>query len=65
MSNQPEFLTRKQAAEYLLSLGINLSHWTLARYAWTDKGPKYSIIGKQAFYRHCDIDAWVQSQVND
>jgi predicted site-specific integrase-resolvase len=53
-------LTRKQAAEYL-----GLSPVTLARWATTGRGPRYSRSGDhrgKCWYRIEDLDRWLRDR---
>ena len=46
-----QFLTRKNAAEYLSKKGIRSSNASLARAAMGGDGPQYVLIGRTAYYK--------------
>ena len=46
-----ELLPRKDAASYLKGRGVRSSHTTLARLAMGGQGPKYTLIGRTAYYK--------------
>ena len=58
-----QLINRKQAADYLKSLGIRSSKVTLARLAMTGDGPKYTLIGRTAYYKPEWLDEWLGSQI--
>lgn len=59
--------SRKEAASYLISLGIMISPQTLANMAIDDNsggGPPFYRYGwKCVFYKKSDLDAWVATKV--
>lgn len=63
------FLTRKEAANYLTSLGYTISQQTLAHMAANRnarKGPPFVKWGwSQVKYRRSDLDAWAKSQMEE
>jgi hypothetical protein len=63
---QKEWLTRRQAANYLTSLGCQISHRTLANLAANNnagKGPPYTRFRwKHVQYRREDLDAWAKRE---
>ena len=58
-----KLLTRKQASEYLTSLGLRSSKMTMARQAMTGEGAKYTLIGRTAYYTQEWLDEWLESQI--
>jgi len=58
-----ELLTRIDAADYLRERGVRSSHTTLARLAMGGKGPKYTLIGRKAYYKPEWLDEWLESQI--
>lgn len=61
-----EFLTRKEAAEYLSHRWFKISIPTLNRHAVDGDGPLYTNRGKnggEAMYRKEDLDLWGRSFV--
>ena len=58
-----QLINRKQAADYLKSLGIRSSKVTLARLAMTGNGPKYALIGRTAYYKPEWLDEWLNTQI--
>lgn len=55
--------TRKQAAQYLGTKGLRASQSSLARFAMTGEGPKYTLIGRTAYYKPEWLDEWLESQI--
>ena len=51
--------TRKKAAHYLGTQGLRSSQSSLARLAMTGEGPKYTLIGRTAYYK----PEWLESQI--
>lgn len=63
MKNEPEYLRRKEAADYLKAkYGIGSPNW-LAKLAVTGGGPIYSKAGNTPLYLKADIDAWMQGRM--
>ena len=58
-----ELLSRKDAAIYLQDRGVRSSHTTLARLAMGGEGPKYTLIGRTAYYKPEWLDEWLESQI--
>lgn len=58
-----ELLPRKDAASYLKGKGVRSSHTTLARLAMGGQGPKYTLIGRTAYYKPEWLDEWLESQI--
>ena len=58
-----ELLPRKDAASYLKGTGVRSSHTTLARLAMGGQGPKYTLIGRTAYYKPEWLDEWLESQI--
>ena len=54
---------RRDAAIYLVSLGLSSSKVTLARQAMTGSGPKYTLINNRAYYKPEWLDEWVNEQI--
>ena len=55
-----EFLTRKEAAQYITERYFRVTARTLAVYATNLEGPPYRILGGMARYSPAEIDAWVR-----
>lgn len=62
-----EFLTRKQAALYLTSIGCPISHRTLDNLAANSnagKGPPFTVTGwRSVWYSRDDLDAWAMQRM--
>ena len=56
-------MNRKQAAEYLTSLGLKISTGTMAVHAMRGTGVQYSIIGRKAYYKQEWLDEWLADQL--
>ena len=59
-----ELLSRKDAASYLQDRGVRSSHTTLARLAMGGEGPKYTLIGRTAYYKPEWLDEWLEGQID-
>ena len=60
LKTQSPLLTPEQAGDYL-----RLHHRTLANLRCLGRGPRYVRSGRRAFYRRCDLDAWIDCRVYD
>ncbi|HLZ24559.1 MAG TPA: helix-turn-helix domain-containing protein [Ktedonobacterales bacterium] len=60
MSASIELLTTKQLAEVL-----SVSVLTLAEWRRLERGPKFTRLGKNIYYRAEDIRAWVEDNLDD
>lgn len=62
-----DWLSRKEAALYLTSIGCPLSHQTLANLASNDNamgGPSFTRIGWRTIrYQRRDLDTWAHKRV--
>ena len=58
-----QLLTRKLAGNYLRERGVRSSQATLARLAMGGEGPKYTLIGRTAYYKPEWLDEWLESQI--
>ena len=58
-----QFLTRKNAAEYLSKKGIRSSNASLARAAMGGDGPPYVKINGAAYYTPEWLDQWLEAQM--
>lgn len=56
--NRPEFLTRRQAGEYL-----NVSPGWLANIANSPAAPPHCRFGRAVRYRRADLDAWAEAHL--
>jgi hypothetical protein len=67
LSVEREFLTRKEAAEYLSRRWFKMSVPTLNKHAVQCDGPRYinrGANGGDSMYRRCDLDSWAQSFID-
>jgi hypothetical protein len=60
----PEFLRRKQAAEYLNNKYSHCSWRTLARLAVSGGGPAFRKCGRMVLYAPADLDEWALSRIS-
>ena len=58
-----KLLTREQSATYLKDCGLRASRMTLARLAMSGEGPRYTLIGRTAYYKKEWLDEWLESQL--
>ena len=58
-----QLLKRKYAANYISDRGVRSSITTLARLAMSGEGPKYTLIGRTAYYKPEWLDEWLESQI--
>lgn len=63
MSINQDFMSRREAAEYLTARGLTVSHTTLQKWATTGGGPTYRRFGRRAVYSPSDLDAWAESKL--
>lgn len=56
--NDPELLTREEAAAYLRVSVSSLAHWSTS-----GLGPVFVRLGRRAWYRQSVLDTWIESQV--
>ena len=59
----PKYLSRKEAAAYLVERGLPYSPNTLQKKATTGGGPAYRVFGNKAVYTPSDLDAWVEAKL--
>lgn|GEM_PF-468797 len=57
------FLSRKEASEYLSSLGLGIAPATLAKYAVLGGGPRFHRYGRQIKYSTDDLDCWARQRL--
>lgn len=63
MKSEPEYLRRKEAADYLKAkYGLGSPNW-LAKLAVTGGGPIYSKAGHTPLYLKADLDKWMQGRM--
>jgi len=60
-----EYLSRREAAQYVSDCGLPLSKNTLQKYATVGGGPPYRKFGNRAVYRAPDLDAWVRGKLGE
>jgi hypothetical protein len=58
--SEPEFFDRREAAKFLTDCGMRISDSTLAKRAIRGDSPPFSIFGKRAIYRKCDLIEWMR-----
>lgn len=59
-----KFLSRAEAAEYVISRGLQCSKHTLQKWVTVGGGPDYRIFGNKAVYTAEDIDAWIEKKLS-
>ncbi len=60
-----QFLTRREAAEYLNNKGLPIAHTTLAKLVTVGGGPKFRRFGRNAVYTGSDLDAWAAARLGE
>ena len=64
-TNMPPRVSRKRALAYLFKVdGIELSTYTLEKFASQGGGPLYHKLGGRIYYYQTSIDTWVQSRTS-
>lgn len=58
-----EYLSRKQAADFLTARGTAIAKTTLGKLASIGGGPKFYRFGNRALYRREDLLAWVDQRL--
>ena len=59
-----EYLSRKEASEYLKSRGLPAAVATLNKLACVGGGPVFQSFGRLPRYRPEDLDAWVAARLS-
>lgn len=59
-----QYLTRKEAAEYLTEQGTPVAPTTLQKYATVGGGPEYEIFGNRALYTKNNLNRWVKNKLS-
>ena len=59
MTTDDPLHTAKEVSEILGGVPVK----TLARWRWTEEGPRYVRMGKHVRYRRSDLAAWIDSRV--
>lgn len=57
------YFTRQEAATYIASRGLKVSHTTLQKYVTVGGGPDYRRWGNRAVYTQQDLDAWIEAKL--
>jgi hypothetical protein len=60
-ADEDPLLSRKDAAEYLTELGLEIAPQTLARKFHEGTGPLCTHVGERAMYRRSHLDAYFSS----
>jgi hypothetical protein len=60
----PDYLSRKDAAEYLKTKGLQYTYGTLTKLASSGGGPLYRLFGSRAVYTPADLDAWIEVKLS-
>jgi hypothetical protein len=58
------FIRRREAAEYLASIGLPIAFNTLQKLATTGGGPVFRKFGRWPVYRREDLEAWARSRLS-
>ena len=57
-------MTRREASDYLGSLGFAVAVNTLAKYATVGGGPPYVRFGKRVLYQRADLVTWAHARLS-
>lgn len=60
-----QFLTRKQAAEFLTERGFPVAATTLQKYATIGGGPEYQKFGNRSLYKPEKLIKWAESRIQE
>lgn len=58
------YLTRPEAAQYLMSRGIQITKTYLGQIASRGGGPIYRRFGRQSLYLRADLDNWITRRIS-
>jgi hypothetical protein len=58
------FMRRREAVEYLASLGLPIAFNTLQKLATTGGGPVFRHFGRWPIYRREDLEDWARSRLS-
>lgn len=61
----PQYFTRREAAEFLTNSGYPISWKTLQKLACTGGGPLYQIFGNRALYSPGQLIDWANSRTTE
>ncbi|MCL2473716.1 MAG: DNA-binding protein [Alphaproteobacteria bacterium] len=65
MQNTKQYLTRREAANYITSKGLSISYRTLSKYATVGGSPVYHLFGKKrVVYTTESLDAWINARLS-
>ena len=65
MTEEKQYLTRGQAAEYCIKQGLPVSPKTLEKYACVGGGPKFRKFGTmRVIYKVEDLDEWIERRLS-
>lgn len=62
--NESRFLSRAEAADYIIGLGLSVTKKSLAKFATIGGGPEFHKWGQKAVYTRDALDAWVASKLS-
>lgn len=60
----PDYLDRREAADYLTRRGFKITRNTLQKMATTGGGPEYRIFGTRALYDPRTLDSWAEAKAS-
>lgn len=64
MNVASRFLTRAEAADYIIGRGLPCTKLTLQKLASTGGGPVFRRFGTRAVYQPADLDKWIESKLS-
>lgn len=62
--NVRQYLSRREAAEFINGMGLRISPATLAKYASIGGGPEMRTFGRRVFYEPSRLLDWVASRLS-
>lgn len=59
-----QYMTRREAAEYVTRKGLPFSYNTFQKFAAVGGGPTFRHFGKRVFYVAADLDVWISENLS-
>lgn len=62
--NTPQYLNRREAAEYVRAKGLPCAPSSLAKYATTGEGPRFKKFSRNVVYDPADLEMWIADRLS-